>query len=43
MDFDSQDIAIVFKHANVSRLEAETALIEAKGDLTRAIVLLTTK
>ena len=43
MDFDSHDITIVSKHANVTRLEAEAALIEAEGDLTRAIVLLTTK
>ena len=43
MNFDFQDIAIVSKHANVTRIEAEAALIEAEGDLTRAIMLLTTK
>jgi len=43
MGFDSQDITIVSKHANATRTEAESALIEAEGDLTRAIILLTTK
>ena len=43
MDFDSQDITIVSKHANVTRIEAEAALVQAEGDLTRAIILLTTK
>ena len=43
MNFDSQDITIVSKHANVTRIEAEAVLIEAKGDLTRAIILWTTK
>ena len=43
VDFDYQDITIVSKHANVSRVEAETALIEAKGDIARAMLLLTTR
>ncbi len=43
VDFDYQDITIVSKHANVSRVEAETALVEAEGDIARAMLLLTTK
>jgi len=43
MNFDYQDITIVSKQANVSRMEAENAIIQASGDLGRAILLLTTK
>ena len=43
MNFDYQDITIVSKHANVSRADAETALIETNGDIARAILILTTK
>ena len=43
MNFDFQDIALVSKHANVSRQEAESALVEADGDIARAMLLLTTK
>ena len=43
MNFHFQDIGIVSNHANVTRIEAEVALIETEGDLTRAIILLTAK
>ena len=43
MDFDFQDIELVSKHADVTRQEAESALIESNGDIARAMLLLTTK
>ena len=43
VNFDFQDITLVAKHANVSRQEAESALVEANGDIARAMLLLTTK
>ncbi|MDE1861378.1 MAG: transcription factor [Thaumarchaeota archaeon] len=41
--FSHEDIALVAQQANVSAEEATKALTEAKGDLARAILLLTTK
>ena len=41
--FSEEDIALVAQQANVSQEEAVKALTEAKGDLARAILLLTTK
>ena len=41
--FSQEDIALVAQQANVSPEQATKALIEAKGDLARAILLLTTK
>lgn len=41
--FSQEDIALVAQQANVTPEEATQALIEAKGDLARAILLLTTK
>ena len=43
MNFDYQDITIVSKQANVSRMESEKALIQTRGDLTKAVLLLTRK
>jgi len=41
--FSQEDIMLVAQQANVSPEEATKALTEAKGDLARAILLLTTK
>lgn len=41
--FSEEDIALVAQQANVPQEEAIKALTEAKGDLARAILLLTTK
>ena len=41
--FSEEDIALVVQQANVPQEEAIRALTEAKGDLARAILLLTTK
>ena len=41
--FSQEDIMLVSQQANVSPEEATKALTEAKGDLARAILLLTTK
>ena len=41
--FSQDDITLVAQQANVSTEEATKALTEAKGDLARAILLLTTK
>lgn len=41
--FSQEDIALVAQQANVTPEEATQALTEAKGDLARAILLLTTK
>ena len=41
--FSQEDITLVAQQANVSSEEATKALTEAKGDLARAILLLTTK
>src|SRR5574337_390934 len=41
--FSQEDIMLVAQQANVSSDEATQALTEAKGDLARAILLLTTK
>ncbi|MEO9277320.1 MAG: nascent polypeptide-associated complex protein [Nitrososphaera sp.] len=41
--FSEEDIMLVAQQANVSQEEATKALTEAKGDLARAILLLTTK
>ena len=41
--FSQEDIALVAQQANVTTEEATKALTEAKGDLARAILLLTTK
>lgn len=41
--FSEDDIMLVAQQANVSQEEATKALTEAKGDLARAILLLTTK
>jgi len=41
--FSQEDIMLVAQQANVSQEAANNALIEAKGDLARAILLLTTK
>ena len=41
--FSQEDITLVAQQANVSAEEATKALTEAKGDLARAILLLTTK
>ena len=41
--FSQDDIMLVAQQANVSQEEAIKALTEAKGDLARAILLLTTK
>ena len=40
--FSDQDIELVCQQASVSKEQAITALTEAKGDLARAILLLTT-
>ena len=40
--FSDQDIELVCQQASVSKEKAITALTEAKGDLARAILLLTT-
>ena len=41
--FSEEDIILVAQQAGVSQEAANNALIEAKGDLARAILLLTTK
>lgn len=41
--FSEEDIMLVAQQANVSTEQATKALTEAKGDLARAILLLTTK
>jgi len=41
--FSQEDIMLVSQQAKVSSEEATKALTEAKGDLARAILLLTTK
>ena len=41
--FSQEDIMLVAQQAGVSQEAANNALIEAKGDLARAILLLTTK
>jgi len=41
--FSQEDIMLVAQQAGVSQEAANKALIEAKGDLARAILLLTTK
>ena len=41
--FSEEDIMLVAQQAGVSQESANNALIEAKGDLARAILLLTTK
>ncbi len=41
--FSQDDIMLVAQQANVSPEEATKALTEVKGDLARAILLLTTK
>lgn len=41
--FSQEDIALVAQQANVTPEKATQALTEAKGDLARAILLLTTK
>ena len=41
--FSDEDIELVCQQANVSKEKAIDALTEAKGDLARAILLLTTK
>ena len=41
--FSQEDIMLVAQQADVSQETANRALIEAKGDLARAILLLTTK
>lgn len=41
--FSQDDIMLVAQQANVSAEDATRALTEAKGDLARAILLLTTK
>src|SRR3989338_2246925 len=41
--FSDEDIQLVCKQANVSEEQAKNALAESKGDLARAILLLTTK
>ena len=41
--FSEEDIMLVAQQAGVSQEVANNALIEAKGDLARAILLLTTK
>jgi predicted metal-binding transcription factor (methanogenesis marker protein 9) len=41
--FSDEDIELVCKQAGVGREKAKNALIEAKGDLSRAILLLTTE
>jgi len=40
--FSEEDIDLVSQQAGVDREKARNALIEAKGDLARAILLLTT-
>ena len=40
--FSEEDIDLVAQQAGVDREKARSALIEAKGDLARAILLLTT-
>jgi nascent polypeptide-associated complex subunit alpha len=41
--FSQEDIQLVCQQAGVSEEQATTALTESKGDLARAILLLTTK
>lgn len=41
--FSEEDIQLVCQQANVSEEQAKNALAESKGDLARAILLLTTK
>lgn len=41
--FSAEDIQLVCQQANVSEEQAKNALAESKGDLARAILLLTTK
>ena len=41
--FSEEDIQLVCQQANVSVEQAKNALAESKGDLARAILLLTTK
>ena len=41
--FSEEDIQLVCQQANVSAEQAKNALAESKGDLARAILLLTTK
>lgn len=41
--FSQDDITLVAQQANVTPEQATAALTEAKGDLARAILLLTTK
>ncbi len=41
--FSDEDIQLVCQQANVSEEQAKNALAESKGDLARAILLLTTK
>ena len=41
--FSDDDIQLVCQQANVSKEQAINALAESKGDLARAILLLTTK
>lgn len=41
--FSQEDIMLVAQQAGVSQEAANSALVEAKGDLARAILLLTTK
>ena len=40
--FSDEDIALVCQQANVSEEKAKDALVEAEGDLARAILILTT-
>ena len=41
--FSEEDIQLVCQQANVSEEQAKNALAESKGDLARAILLLTTQ
>lgn len=41
--FSDEDIELVSKQAGVDKEKAKNALIEAKGDITRAILLLTSR
>lgn len=41
--FSEEDIKLVCQQANVGEEEAKNALAESKGDLARAILMLTTK
>ena len=41
--FSDEDIQLVCQQANVNEEQAKNALAESKGDLARAILLLTTK